>query len=231
MKSSFLTHRLRQAATRPAPITSSSASQTSGYTLIELLVVVVIIAILSAIIAPSYVTWINNQRVGAARSQIADAMRKAQNEAKRTKLNRELRIDNNNGQPRYAIVPTRDGTNGIPNRIADSGVKWQSLSVDGGNNQGLQIRASKSPLSSPNAPDVAGTGGFVKAGIVFDPYGTVRVTDGDTTSFEGGTNATPPVFTVQITIKDEKLHKRCVVVRTLLGGLREDKGTKCPALP
>ncbi len=227
MKRFLLNQLLRQPLARPTvPLT---APQPAGYTLIEMLVVVVIIAILSAIMAPSYVAWINNQRVGAARSQISDALRKAQSEAKRTSINRELRLDNNNGSPRYAIIPAIDDGNGIAKRIPNSAVKnWQSLAVDGGNNQGLKIRTSFSPLA-----EVSGTanGGDV-GGIVFNPYGAVVAT-GDPQQLASNSDATNKqvVFDVQITIKDDKQHKRCVIVLTLLGAFREGKGEFCPPIP
>jgi prepilin-type N-terminal cleavage/methylation domain-containing protein len=206
---------------------STTQRQPAGYTLLELLIVILILGILAAIVSPSLITWLNNQRVGAVRSQISDAMRKAQNEAKRTKINRELRFDNNNGTPRYAIIPAIDNGTGQPTRLAngDPSIKWQTLAGDGGNRQGLRLRMSGSPLLGPAAPD--GPNG-TSAGIVFNPYGAV-VVGGSTAAYEGDTNSTTNVFTVQVTVNDNQ-HKRCVVVRTLLGAFREEKNGACPNL-
>jgi prepilin-type N-terminal cleavage/methylation domain-containing protein len=208
---------------------STTQRQPAGYTLLELLIVILILGILAAIVSPSLITWLNNQRVGAVRSQISDAMRKAQNEAKRTKINRELRFrfDQQRRVNEYAIIPAIDNGTGQPTRLAnvDPSIKWQTLADDGGNRQGLQLRMSASPLPSPNAPD--GPNG-TSAGIVFNPYGAV-VVGGSTAAYEGDTNSTTNVFTVQVTVNGNQ-HKRCVVVRTLLGAFREEKNGACPNL-
>lgn len=94
---------------------------TSGFTLIEVLVTVVLMGILFAIAAPNWVAFMNQQRVGAARNQISQAIRNAQSQAQQTKVNRALVFDNNNNQPRYAIVPAPDNT--IPATISN----WQNL--------------------------------------------------------------------------------------------------------
>jgi prepilin-type N-terminal cleavage/methylation domain-containing protein len=186
---------------------SSQSPQKSGYTLIEMLVVVLIIAIMASIITPSFLSWANNQRVGSAKSQIADALRKAQNEAKRTKTDRQLYFDNNGGDPRYAI--------GTPKAAIADITNWQSLAGEGSAKKGLQLRVSTGAGDS-----------FESAGIVFNPYGAV-VTGGSTALFDDAKNTTaPPVFTVQVAM-GRGTHKRCIIVKTLLGATREEKGGKC----
>jgi prepilin-type N-terminal cleavage/methylation domain-containing protein len=186
---------------------SSQSPQRSGYTLIEMLVVVLIIAIMASIITPSFLAWANNQRVGSAKSQIADAIRKAQNEAKRTKTDRELRFDNNGGEPRYAITPM-DNT-GAPKALTAI-TNWQSLAGEGSAKKGLQLKVSGA------TPETGG--------IVFNPYGAVLVSGGNTTPFDNANNTT--VFTIQVAMGGNT-HKRCILVKTLLGATREEKGSKC----
>jgi prepilin-type N-terminal cleavage/methylation domain-containing protein len=58
---------------------------TAGFTLPEVLVVVIMIAVLFAIASPSWLSLVNRQRSAAARDQILQGIRLAQNEAVRTR--------------------------------------------------------------------------------------------------------------------------------------------------
>ncbi|TVP64742.1 MAG: type II secretion system protein [Nodularia sp. (in: Bacteria)] len=58
-----------------------------GFTLLEILVALVLIGILSAIAAPSWLGFLNRQKVNTAQSQALSLLRNAQSNAKREKLN------------------------------------------------------------------------------------------------------------------------------------------------
>ncbi len=198
-----------------------------GFTLIELLVVIVIVAILSAIATPSYLAWANNQRVSSARSQIAGALRKAQAQARATKINREVRFktDANGTNPRIAIITAINNGTGRPKRATDgeeATIAW--ISLEGEGKKGLRKRLDPtSPYQSAGTTDSQ-----TRGGIVFDPYGAIVTSNANNRLGAAGTNA-DRIFAVQVGFGDQvNQTKGCILVRTLLGSFKEDKGANCP---
>ncbi len=66
---------------KPTIINQSAA----GFTLIEMLVVIIMVSILAAIAGPSYLGFMNRQRLNTAQNQVLEIMRVAQTNAKREK--------------------------------------------------------------------------------------------------------------------------------------------------
>lgn len=77
----------------------------SGFTLLELLISLVIIGISSAIAAPSWLAFVDVQRLNTAQNQVHNAMRQAQSQAKKEKLTWQASFREQNGVVQWAIHP------------------------------------------------------------------------------------------------------------------------------
>jgi prepilin-type N-terminal cleavage/methylation domain-containing protein len=196
--------------------------QPSGYTLIELLVIIVIVGVLAGIAAPSWLSWRNTQWLGTARGQLAEAIRKAQSEAKLKKVGYGVVFDNgrdgrfgNSGRVRYAIVPTSVALANVTN--------WTP--VGGGNipASGVTLRTSTISVTRTNAAGARVTTDEPR--IVFDTYGSLAV-DNRSARAENS-----ELFVAQISIgrnaDPQRSARRCVIVTSLLGSMRDAESSNC----
>ncbi len=85
----------------------SRPQSTRGFTLIELLVVIALMATLAAIAAPSWVSFLNNQRLSTAQSQVLEVLRQAQTTAKLKRLDYQVSFRPHplNGKAEWAMHP------------------------------------------------------------------------------------------------------------------------------
>jgi prepilin-type N-terminal cleavage/methylation domain-containing protein len=101
-------------------------SPNSGFTLIETLVVIVAIGILAAIVAPSWLSFVDTRRLSAAQDEIHFALRKAQSKAKKEKLTWQFSLRESNGVIQWAIHPAI-ADNFIPPTVDAKDNLWNNL--------------------------------------------------------------------------------------------------------
>ncbi|MBD2385712.1 prepilin-type N-terminal cleavage/methylation domain-containing protein [Cylindrospermum sp. FACHB-282] len=203
--------------------------QDAGFSLIEMLVVIVMIGILGAIAVPSWLGFVNRQRMNKANDAVLAAIQDARQTAKNKKISYSVSFRKSSvTQPiEFAIYRTKkdDGTNLTDAEIsiwkplgADLGVDSTQLLV-GTNLTGENIatNASVSSLSTPPAK------------ITFDYMGTLPSANFGTAV---APSTEPPGLKIVLappggSLSSSTSLKRCVIVKTLLGSTLTAKDEKC----
>ena len=90
----------------------------SGFTLIEVLVAIVIVSILSAIAAPSWLGFVARQRLNKANDSVFAALQQAQREAKKNKRSYSVSIQLNNSIPQVSVHPRHSSLAGLQSHFA-----------------------------------------------------------------------------------------------------------------
>lgn len=201
-------------------------SSTSGFTLIEVLVVIVMVGILSAIAAPSWLGFVARQRLNKANDTVLAALREAQREAKSRKLSHNISFRTFNNEPQIAIylanrpLDTKPLTdNDWRNLGRDSGVDTDKFLL-GTNLIGINTKNSKNENTvygdnfDPKKPQT----------ITFNNIGILESTDDNASN-------TGLKISLAIPKTDKPTEasnvKRCVIVETLIGGIRTAKNDEC----
>ena len=204
-----------------------------GFTLIEMIVVVLMIAILSAIAAPGWLTFVNRQRVSKVNDVVLSSLQEAQREAKRTKQKYSVsfRMDNNNPQVAVHLFGT-DITS--PNYNG-----WKSLTSDVGVNPNqiwVGTNLTQNNSSSNHKPDnIAGNSVSILntniKTITFDQFGNMPDVDPNTqlnANANVNDDSTDEGLMVVVAVPNNNNPisetKRCSVVITVLGSIRIGKG-------
>jgi prepilin-type N-terminal cleavage/methylation domain-containing protein len=193
---------LHNSAAKPSPNFNKTASRKAdgGFTLLEVLVIALIIGILSSIAAPSWLAFINRQRVRTVNDRVFQSLRLAQSEAKRTKSSVTVTF---NYDPN-ATPPVDPPTVTFDPPLATGG-STQTLNAGGEIKPGTIALRNNAPANS----------------IVFDYLGNVNELPLDT-------SVTPNVSRFVATVSPVNGGaKQCAIVETLIGGMRTDEGTNC----
>ena len=182
----------------------------AGFSLIELLVVILMVGVLAAIAAPSWQTFTTRQRIKSVNTQILQAIKTTQAEAKRNQSDYVLGFDPDKYDPPKYSIYKKD--------TPDAEKQWQSLSLDGAIKENMLEIYSQA-------------NGTVQNKITFDNLGTVK----DPTLNQTTTPVATDGFSVVVYPKDSPKSRNCIIVQTILGATRTAEGTDlktgCPTPP
>ena len=137
------------------PVLSSKRTLSAGFTLIEVLAVVVIVAVLSAIAAPSWLQYMNNQRIGAVNNDLSQSIKRAQQDAIQQRQSVKVTVNVGAASPSINVDPT-----------VDTGINFAGDGFDIVLAQGSGIREDTIALVPPV------TGGVIET-LIFDYQGNV----------------------------------------------------------
>ncbi|MEG3940667.1 type II secretion system protein [Microcoleus sp. S36b_A3] len=195
------------AKSRPNFHNTASKKNDAGFTLIEVLIVVLILGIFASIAAPSWLGFINRQRVRTVNDRVLQTLRSAQSEAKRNK--RDVTVTFNydpNANPPVKPTFTID-TNTPQNLDAGGEIKPGQVKLFAQANGDPTIKSitfnyqgsiTAPSIQSKTTPDI--TDGFT---VTIYPPNSLPNTAG----------------------------KQCVIVQTIIGGMRTAEGINCPPPP
>ncbi|MBE0546588.1 MAG: GspH/FimT family pseudopilin [Rubrivivax sp.] len=125
-----------------------SSLRRRGFTLVELMIAIALLALLMALAAPSFSTWIRNAQVRTMSQNLATGMRVAQSEAVRR--NRQVVFFLTNAQPGLAATAAANGVNWV--------IRWIPMPGD--------TVTAAAPANEP----------FVQGGAISDVGGGVGIT-------------------------------------------------------
>jgi prepilin-type N-terminal cleavage/methylation domain-containing protein len=150
-------------------------STAAGYTLTEVIVVVVMISVLAAIAAPSWVALLNRQRLSNATNDVLQALRQAQDEAIRTRYPKQVTL-NPGVNPTINVLNEvrRVGQGNVRMQVTPNTVTTITFGATGGPITGPQDVTPDINLPISIAVTVPATGGVRRCVVIETLLGAMR---------------------------------------------------------
>jgi prepilin-type N-terminal cleavage/methylation domain-containing protein len=204
------------------PSRSSHKAKTLGFTIIEILVVLIIIGILGAIVGPSWVGFVDNQRLNTSQNKIFTAIKTVQSEGK----TRASSDSTNQPKATSAYAGTRSRLTFTFPTSGSTTYRLDNVRSDSGVEQPLETGIVISSITSSG-------GTFVSpASVEFDSRG-VFVYGFDVNTSTGNVNSVIDSTQIPICINlstsntSGKKKTSWIRIQTLLGALSTGKNTAC----
>jgi len=204
---------LHNSTAKPSPNFNKTASRKGdgGFTILEVLIIVLIVGIFASIAAPSWLAFINRQRVRTVNDRVFQSLRLAQSEAKRTKRDITITFSAPSVDPPTVKftppLPTSDNMQTLAN-----GDRVQRLDGGGEIKPGtIKLVSNATAVGDPDLP---------LNSIIFDYKGNVKKLP------PSPNPAIPGRFVVSVSTANGAA-RQCAIVETIIGGMRTAEGTEC----
>ncbi|MBV6627431.1 MAG: type II secretion system protein [Rivularia sp. (in: Bacteria)] len=195
---------------------------TSGFTLIEVMVVIAMVGILSAIAAPSWLSFVARQRLNKANDSVLAALQDAQRQAKKNKRSYSVSFRTYKEQAQIAIHPTSlEKRKELENY-------WRELGEEAGVDAEKLLIGTNLDGRNKTKNTVSYGSNYVESKPQTISFNYLGILD---TQKDGDSADTSLKFSVAIpktkTPTKPSDVKRCVVIETLIGGIVTAKNEDC----
>jgi type II secretory pathway pseudopilin PulG len=175
----------------------------AGFTMIELLIIILIIGIFSAIVAPSWLMFINNQRLKVSLDRAYSAMELAHSNAKRDKISWQASFKEVGSNVQIAVHPADIPPGQVP------ASQWKELEPQ------IQIDPDETTVLIVNENNEQKEKGTIRR-VMFNHRGCpVSRSDHDCTLTSIRAKGTLTLYHPNL-----KNSQRCIIISTLLGHKR-----------